>query len=88
MNEIIKTPENIKKVETAVVQKFEKSKDNAYSRFPLLFTLLSAFGVVATFYGFERIIDKIPLLANNPVILLGVGVGTLIVTGTLYKKLG
>lgn len=66
---------------------FEK-KQSVFERFPLIFTLLGAFGLVATFYGFERLIDKVDLLANNPLILLGVGVSILVITGTLYKKLG
>ena len=65
-----------------------KQRDTALRRFPLLFTLLGTFGIVATFYGFERLIDKVSWLANNPVILLAVGIGTLVATGQLYKKLG
>ncbi len=64
-----------------------KTRDGVFQRFPLVFTLLGAFGLVATFYGFEGIIDEIDLLADNPLILLATGVLTLIVTGTLYKKL-
>jgi len=64
-----------------------KHRHAATRRFPLAFTLLGAFGLVATFYGFEHVIDQIPFLVENPAILLAVGVGTLIGTGTLYKKL-
>lgn len=60
----------------------------AFERFPLLFTLLGTFGLVATLYGFEGIIDQIAFLNNNKFILLLVGIGTLAVTGSLYKKLG
>ena len=62
-------------------------RERVFEKFPLLFTLLGAFGLVATFYGFERVIDDIDILANNPFILLGVGIGILIFTGTLYSKL-
>lgn len=55
---------------------------------PLMFALLGTFGLVATFYGFEHLIDKIPYFANNPYVLLGVGIAILIFTGTLYRKLG
>lgn len=82
------TNPDLKKTEQKIVNGLVKSRDSAYSRFPLLFTLLATFGVVATFYGFEHIIDGIPLLANNPIILLAIGVSALFVTGTLYKKLG
>lgn len=79
---------NLSEKEKAVVQKIAEKKQGVLDRFPLLFTLLGTFGLVATFYGFEALIDKIDLLSNNPFILLGVGVLTLIFTGTLYKKLG
>jgi len=58
-----------------------------FARFPLLFTLLGAFGLVATFYGFEGVMDQIGL-SENPWILLVLGFSVLIFTGTLYKKLG
>lgn len=74
--------------EKSVVEKITQKKHNVLDRFPLLFTLLGSFGLVATFYGFEHLIDKSVLLSENPLILLGLGVSTLIFTGTLYKKLG
>jgi predicted ABC-type sugar transport system permease subunit len=86
--EIKKAPTDIKQVEQNVVTKLATSRDSAYERFPLLFMLLASFGLVATFYGFEGIIDQIDALANNPFILLCIGLTTLIITGTLYKKLG
>lgn len=70
-----------------MVEKLLNPRKNAFERFPLLFTLLGAFGVVAIFYGFEHMIDRIEFLADNPFILLGTGVLALIITGTLYKKL-
>lgn len=70
-----------------VVEKLFNPRKNAFDRFPLLFTLLAGFGLVATFYGFERLIDKINILSRNPFILLATGVLILVLTGTLYKKL-
>ncbi len=81
----------VKKVielEEHVVKKLARERNHAVAKFPLLFTLLTAFGIVATFYGFEHLIDQVPLLSENPFILLAVGIGTLVLTGTLYKKLG
>jgi len=80
-------PKNVVNVHKPVVSKLASGRNSAFTRFPLLFTLLGAFGVVATFYGFERLIDKIDLLADNPFILLASGVLILILTGSLYKKL-
>lgn len=88
MANIKQAPDEIKQVEQKVMSGLAKSRDSAYAKFPLLFTMLGTFGVVATFYGFEHLIDKLPFLADNPIILLGVGVATLAFTGTLYKKLG
>ncbi len=85
----MKLPIDPKKVNVPkpVVSKLASGHNSAFTRFPLLFTLLGALGVVATFYGFERLIDKIDLLADNPFILLASGVLILIFTGSLYKKL-
>lgn len=66
---------------------FIHTRDSVFKRFPLLFTLMGTFGLVATLYGFEHLIDKIPLFVNNPYLLLATGILTLVVTGTLYKKL-
>ncbi len=80
-------PKNLIDKEKNLVQMVDSRRRAVFERFPLVFTLLGSFGLVATFYGFERLIDKIDLFANNPWILLGTGVATLAVTGTLYKKL-
>lgn len=66
---------------------FSVKRDHVFKRFPLLFTLMGTFGLVATLYGFERLIDQIELFVENPLILLGTGILTLVLTGTLYKKL-
>ena len=81
-------PRKVKEIaDQKVVSRLSPVRDSAFNRFPLFFALLGAFGVVATFYGFERLIDKIDLLADNPFILLASGILILILTGSLYKKL-
>ena len=65
----------------------DKYRKPVFSRFPLLFVLLSTLGLVATLYGFEKVIDSIPLFAEHPWLLLLAGVAILIFTGSLYKKL-
>jgi hypothetical protein len=80
-------PQRIKEVPEPVLNKLVQKRESVFSRFPLLFTLLGTFGVVTTFYGFEHAIDQINILASNPIITLGIGLATLILTGTLYKKL-
>jgi hypothetical protein len=81
-------PKNISLSPKPFVDKLEQTRKGVFDRFPLLFTLLGTFGLVATFYGFEGIIDRIQVLSDNPVILLGVGLLTLVISGSLYKKLG
>ncbi|MBX4190846.1 hypothetical protein KW794_02045 [Candidatus Saccharibacteria bacterium] len=82
--DVLKAPKKVKEV---AGERVARGRQNAFNRFPLLFTLLATFGVVATFYGFEHMIDKVNWLANNPVITLSVGLIILFITGTLYKKL-
>jgi hypothetical protein len=65
----------------------EPVRKTAFRRFPVLFTLLAATGVAAVFMGLESLIIKIPLLRDNPSLMLVFGITILIITGTLYKKL-
>ncbi|NCU37541.1 hypothetical protein EOL96_00535 [Candidatus Saccharibacteria bacterium] len=64
-----------------------KERNIIISKFPLPFALLTSFGLVATLYGFEHLIDKIPWFAENPWLLLVTGITCLLVTGAFYKKL-
>lgn len=63
-------------------------RQSVFKRFPVIFTLLVTFGVAATFYGFEMILARYQLLQQYPWLILSLGIGTLVATGTLYKKLG
>lgn len=80
----------------AVVTKAEKTFDTTIApvrrglskRFPSLFLLIVTFGVTATFFGIEQILIQYNLLKEHPWLILALGIGTLIGTGTLYKKLG
>lgn len=53
---------------------------------PVIAPLLGAFGLVSTFYGFEKILDR-TFLVDHPVILLLTGILLLFVTGVFYRKL-
>ena len=70
---------------------FEKKiinyQQNALHRFPFLFLGLSTFGGVSVFYGFEKIIEQTPFLADKPLYILMSGFVILILTGALYRKL-
>lgn len=63
------------------------SRKSALKRFPIFFTLITTFGAAAVIFGFERLLSSIPLFDGNPLLILLLGIATLVVTGTLYKKL-
>lgn len=60
---------------------------NAFGRYPLLFSLLSVFGVVSVIYGFESVISYIPFLSDRPFLIFFIGLFILLITGGLYKKI-
>ncbi len=53
---------------------------------PLFAPLVGSFGLVATFYGFEKLLDK-TILIQHPTWLLIVGISALLFTGAFYRKL-
>jgi len=79
--------QKMSEVGSHVTQGAKGLRDSTFTRFPIIFSLLTTFGLVATLYGFEKVIDNISFLSNHPEILLIVGLATLAGTGTLYKKL-
>lgn len=86
----LKVEAEMKKLEEmggSVSGKFKNFRNSAFTRFPMLFVLLTSFGLVATFYGFEKVIDQIPYFTENPHMILVTGVSILLFTGALYKKL-
>ncbi len=76
----------------ALARETEKSiepfRKTVFKRFPILFTLLVTFGVAATFFGFERFFQIVPLFNDHPISTLVIGLTVLVVTGKLYAKLG
>lgn len=87
-NETMKnSQDSLAKAEKAVLDTLTSTKKSVFSRFPLLFTLLGAFGVACVFAGMNGILSKFELLSNNPFLMLGFGLLILAFTGTLYKKL-
>ncbi len=80
----MKKKQNIIQREEESVKKF---RDTYANKYPWLFAVAGAFGIVSTFYGFEKIIDRIDLFADNPWILLATGLIILVVTGSFYNKL-
>ena len=86
----LKVEAEMKKLEEmggSVSGRFKNLRNSAFTLFPMLFVLLTSFGLVATFYGFEKVIDQIPYFTENPHMILVTGVSILLFTGALYKKL-
>lgn len=86
----LKVENELKKLESmggSLTNQAKHLRDSAFSRFPIVFVFLSTFGVVATFYGFEKVIDQIQYFEENPSMVLLAGLFTLAITGALYKKL-
>jgi hypothetical protein len=76
-----------KHAKSKIITRLRKEKQDSFRRFPMLFTLLTAFGVVITYNGIRGLIEKVDWLNRNPIITLVVGILILFFTGTLYKKL-
>ncbi len=57
-------------------------------RFPLVYALAATVGVVSVLSGFNKIIDRIEFFHDYPVVLIGIGLVILTLTGAIYKKLG
>lgn len=75
------------RAEEKAIEKIVERRDKVEARFPLFAGILAAFGLVSTYYGFEKLIDRIELFERNPWILLATGILTLLVTGAAYRKL-
>jgi hypothetical protein len=75
------------RLEERIVNGLTNQRDKTAVRYPLFFGMAVTFGLVATFYGFEGLINKVTWLQENPWATLLVGVTVLIITGTAYKKL-
>ena len=56
-------------------------------RFPTLFLLAVTFGVSLVLYSIEIILMQNRFVLEHPWLSLGIGVGVLTITGTLYRKL-
>jgi hypothetical protein len=67
---------------------FQPVRKNVLQRFPILFLMLVALGFTATMTGMEQLLMRVSFLQANPGLLLIIGLALLMLTGTLYKKLG
>ncbi len=75
-------------IDDKIIEKARQRRESVAERYPLTFAMIGTFGLVSTFYGFEKIIDSVELFVNHPWILLVVGIATLSITGLALRKLG
>ncbi len=72
--------------EVAQVEQIVQKEQERLGRIPLLLPLLGTFGLVTTFYGFEKILDRTPFI-DQPHIMIFIGVTILLLTGAAANKL-
>lgn len=58
-----------------------------FGRYPFTFSFLATFGAVCIFYGIHAILDQIPLMHEQPLVPVAIGIVILLATGSLYKRL-
>jgi len=77
----------ITEVENGMEERLAPVRKNLIARFPVLFMLITTAGFVLVLFSMEAIFANWALLQNYPWVTLGIGIGILVTTGTLYKKL-
>jgi len=92
IGEVVETAEAVEQViksaEAQVEKRVQPLRETVGKRYPTLFILLSTFGLIATYLAMEQILLQYNITQENPFLLLICGIGILVFTGTLYKKLG
>ncbi|MBW3568745.1 hypothetical protein KY385_01295 [Candidatus Parcubacteria bacterium] len=74
--------------EEKILRLLREERNLLQKKFPLPYALFAFFGFVATWAGLFRLIQETPLLNNNPIFLIVLGLSILIITGAAYRKLG
>ena len=86
--EIEAVSKGVEDVVTSTSRIMEPMRATFFRRFPSIALLLVTFGAAATIFGIERIITETAWLNDRPFLIFALGVGILILTGRLSKKLG
>lgn len=75
-------------VPESVHEVFKRHRRTAFERHPFLFSTLGLFGLVATWQGFDDIVERhLHIFDTYPSLLLGIGLLILLFTGRLYRHL-
>jgi hypothetical protein len=59
----------------------------ALKRYPLTFGIIALFGVIAVSEGAKGLLEEVVFLQNQPLYLFLIGILTLLILGSVYKKL-
>lgn len=73
--------------EEKILRLLREERSRVKQKFPLAYALFATFGLVAVISGFNKSIDHVPFLKENPYILIIAGITILILTGTAYRRL-
>jgi hypothetical protein len=85
---LTKTSSVLKETESRFEATAAPLRKAVFERFPILFILLTTFGVTAVVHSVDMLITQMVWLHERPLVLLCIGITVLMATGTLYKKLG
>ena len=89
--QVIKTVDDVQGVMKETEKSFEETlspvRKGFVKRFPTIFLLMVTFGVALVFFSLEVILSRSAFVINHPWLAFLTGIGILVVTGTLYKKL-
>lgn len=78
----------VSSTEREIEQSVEPIRESVLKRFPILFMLLVTFGFTATTTGIEQVLVRHEIFQSHPFVIFLIGITILIITGTIYKKLG
>lgn len=79
---------NVERFVSSTDKTMEPVRRSFFMRFPTLALLLVTFGVAATIFGIEQFIMEVEWLSDRPLFIFALGIGILVLTGRLSKKLG
>jgi len=78
----------VSETERSIDSKIAPVRKSLLKRFPTLFLLLVTFGATAVFFSIETIMKQSAWWSGHPWVTLAIGIGILVLTGRLYRKLG
>lgn len=74
-------------VPESVHEVFRRHRRTAFEKHPFFFSTLGLFGLVATWQGFDDVMEQIEYFDANPGSLLIIGLVILLLTGRMYRQM-